>query len=177
MSLSGQLSVGLLMLLVCVGCSQPAREPGPNVTAETSQKPSPSPKQLTGADLSRLKWIEGGWRGSGGGVEPFFERYKFENDTTLLVETFEDDTLSKVTDATRFELKNGNFGTTAANSGSVATALDDTSITFAPLGKMRNSFRWQRESETSWKAILNWTDKDGTPKERVYNMERLPAKK
>ena len=106
----------------------------------------------------------------------FFERYKFENESTLMVETLEDETLSKVTDVSRFELKNGHFGSGTADSGSVAIALDDNSISFAPLGK-GNFFRFQRESDNSWKAILNWTDKNGAPKERVYLMERLPDKK
>jgi hypothetical protein len=59
----------------------------------------------------------------------------------------------------------------------VASALDDHSITFVPYGKSRNCFRWQRESDNSWKAVLNWTDKTGAAKERVYNMERWPPKK
>ena len=96
---------------------------------------SPIPKQITPAELAKLRWIEGGWRGTGGGVPPFFERYKFENESTLVVETLEDETLSKVTDVSRFELKDGHFGSGTADSGSVAIALDDNSISFAPLGK------------------------------------------
>jgi len=127
--------------------------------------------------LLTLRWIEGAWRGTGGDVPPFFERYKFENDSTLLVETLADETLSKVSDQSRFELKDGHFGYSAEGSGSVATTLDDTSITFEPLGKSRNSFRWERESANKWKAILKWTDKNGAAKERIYSMERLPDKK
>ena len=89
-----------------------------------------------------------------------------------MVETLADETLSKVTDVCRFELKDGHFGSGTNESGSVATALDDNSITFEPLGKSGNSFRFQRESDNSWTAILNWTDKDGTPKERIYHMVR-----
>jgi hypothetical protein len=134
-------------------------------------------RRLAPADLAQLRWIEGSWRGTGGGVPPFYERYKFENDSTLIVETLADETLSKVTDVSRFELRDGQFGSRTAGSGSVATTLDHNSITFSPLGKARNSFRWQRESDNSWKAVLNWTDKDGAAKERGYQMERWPAKK
>lgn len=139
--------------------------------------PSPTPKHITPADLAKLRWIEGTWRGTGGSVPPFYERYKFENDSTLVVETLADETLTKVTDTSRFELKDGHFGNSADDSGSVATALDDTSITFAPLGKASNTFRFQRGSDDTWKAILNWTDKNGAAKELIYNMERSPAKK
>ena len=145
-------------------------------SATPATLPSPVPKNLTPADLSKLHWIEGTWRGTGGDVPPFYERYKFESDSTLVVETLSDETLSKVSDTSRFELKDGHFGSNDGASGSVATALDDNSITFAPLGKASNSFRFQRESANSWKAILNWTDKNGAAKERIYQMERWPAK-
>lgn len=159
-----------LLFVVLAGCTKA----GPGNLAQTASapSPSPSPKLITTADLAKLRWIEGSWRGTGDTQPPFFERYKFENDSTLVVETLADETLSKVTDVSRFELKDGHFGSGTADSGSVATALDDNSITFAPLGK-GNFFRFQRESDNSWKAILNWTDKSGAPKERIYNMVRL----
>jgi len=81
-----------------------------------------------------------------------------------------------VNDVSRFELKDGHFGYNSGDTGSVAVALDDNGVTFAPLGKSTNFFRWQRESENVWKAVLNWTDKHGAPKERVYVMERWPPK-
>lgn len=168
----------LVALLVSfVGCARTDRaaQNAGSPTASSTPTSSPVPTQITPADLAKLRWIEGSWRGTGGGVEPFFERYKFENDSTLQVESFEDETLSKVNDVSRFELKDGHFGGSDGDSGSVATALDDNSITFAPTGKARNSFRFQRVSDNSWKAILNWTDK-GVAKERVYEMERWPAK-
>ena len=145
-----------------------------STTQNASQ--SPQPKTITAADLTKLRWIEGSWRGTGDIDKPFYERYKFENDTTLLVETLADEKFDKVTEADRFELKDGHFGKTSGESGSVAVALDDNSITFAPLGKARNSFRFQRESADRWKAVLNWKDADGKPKERVYTMERMLGK-
>ena len=108
-------------------------------------------------------------------MPPFFERYQFENESTLAVETFADETLTKVDDVSRFVLMDGNFGHSEGGSGSVGTALDDNSITFDPVGK-GNSFCWQRETDNSWKAVLNWTDKTGAAKERIYNMQRWPAK-
>jgi hypothetical protein len=132
----------------------------------------PKPKLITTADLQKLRWIEGSWRGSGVDQAPFFERYRFENETTLAVDTIEGE---KVTDTTRFELKNGEFGGGSEGSRYVATALDENSITFGPVTKARNSFRWQRETKDSWKAVLNWPAANGKPAgERVYNMERWP---
>jgi len=163
----------LLALMNFAACAKTESQPAAQSPSPAAASPSPVPKQITPGDLAKLRWIEGTWRGTGGDVPPFFERYKFENETTLLVETLADETLSKVSDQSRFELKDGHFGYSAEGSGSVATALDDTSITFEPTGKSRNSFRWQRESANSWKAVLKWTDKNGAAKERIYSMERL----
>lgn len=165
------LTIGATLLTVA-GCARSS--PGNLAQTASTPSPAPSPKLINAADLAKLRWIEGSWRGTGDGQSPFYERYKFENDSTLVVETLADETFSKVSDVSRFELKDGHFGSSTGDSGSVATALDDNSITFEPLGKARNSFRFQRESDNSWKATLNWTDKTGAPKERVYHMERWP---
>ena len=132
---------------------------------------SSTPAKLTAADLAKLRWIEGYWRGSGVDQKPFFERYRFENETTLAVDSFPDETLEKVDDTSRYELKDGQF----TNGSYVASAIDDQGITFEPIaGKAKNSFRWQRESADKWTAILKWPAADGKPaRERVYNMERI----
>jgi len=140
--------------------------------AAGQQIQTPKPKLITAADLQKLRWIEGSWRGTGIEQASFFERYRFENETTLAVDTLEGE---KVTETTRFEIKNGEFGGGSEGSRYVATALDENSITFAPVTKARNSFRWQRTTADSWKAVLNWPAANGKPAgERVYNMERWP---
>ena len=137
---------------------------------------APQAKTLTAADLQKLRWIEGSWRGTGVNQPPFFERYRFENDTTLAIDHFEDQTLAKVTETSRYELKNGEFrNATGGNRGHVATSLDDSSIKFDPLSAGSNSFVWKRESKDSWTAILSWPASGDKPAgERIYNMERWP---
>lgn len=168
------MKIFLLLLIAAtlcfiVGCTRTS----PSNSPQATPAPSVTAKTLTSADLKKLRWIEGTWRGTGDIETPFYERYKFENDTTLTVETLEGDKHDKVTDVTRFELKDGEFGGGSEGSRYVATALDDKSIAFDPVVKARNSFRWERESENSWKAVLNWTE-GKTAKERVYHMERWP---
>jgi hypothetical protein len=164
--------LSLLAVVLCFvgGCSEIR-------TATTAQTtPSPSVARIfNSTDLKKLRWIEGTWRGTGGGVAPFVERYRFENDTTLAVEGIEGEKLEKVTDVTRFELKDGEFGGGSEGSRYVASSIDDKSITFEPVVKARNSFRWERESENSWKAIISWPATDKAPaKQRTYQMERWP---
>lgn len=151
----------ILLLLCFAVCDQ-----GPQFTP-------PKPKTLTAEDLKKLRWIEGSWRGTGVNQPAFFERYRFENDSTLAVDHFEDQTLAKVTNTDRFELKNGEFRD--GSGGYVATALDDSSITFEPLKAGSNSFIWKREAKDSWTAILKWQASGNKPAgERIYNMERWP---
>jgi hypothetical protein len=138
--------------------------------AQTGQSEA---KKFSTADLAKLKWIEGTWRGSGVDQAPFFERYRFENESTLAVDTFPDEKLDKVNDTSRFELKDGRFG----NSHYFASSIEDNAINFEPTAKARNSFRWERVSDNAWKAILKWPADGNKPaRERVYNMERIPGK-
>ena len=137
-----------------------------------------TPAKLTAADLQKLRWIEGTWRGTGDADKPFFERYRFENATTLASDSFESEKLEKVTDTTLFELKDGEFGGGSEGSRWVVTAIDDNSITFAPVAKARNSFIWRRDSKDSWTAILSWpASADKPARQRVYKMERWPPAK
>ena len=130
-------------------------------------------KKFSTADIAKLRWIEGTWRGSGVDQAPFFERYRFENESTLAVDSFPDEKLDKVEDTARFELKDGRFG----NPGYVAVAIDDKGIDFDPVGNSKNSFRWERVSDNAWKAILKWPADGNKPaRERVYNMERIQGK-
>jgi hypothetical protein len=172
-------------VVLMAGCSHIESHLNPNSAApetkpaSTSATPRTTPQamKISVDDLKKLRWIEGTWRGTGVGQEAFFERYHFENPTTLVVETLADEKVEKVTDTGRFELKDGEFGNNEKGSRSVATALDDNSITFDPVFKARNTFKFQKESADSWKAILTWPATDKAPAgERVYNMERWARK-
>ncbi|MGI8917142.1 MAG: hypothetical protein ACR2H6_00980, partial [Pyrinomonadaceae bacterium] len=62
------------------------------------------------------------------------------------------------------------FGTDSA----VATALDDTSVTFSPVDPRQNSFRFHSDSTDSWTAILTLPARGTTPaKETIYKLERV----
>lgn len=146
-------------------------------TRAQESSPQAKPKRISPDDLKKLRWIEGAWRGTGDVEKPFYERYRFEG-TTLVVESFKDETLSKIDDVTRFELRDEQFGNYGEGARWTATRLTDDSITFEPVAKARNSFRWQHESKDVWKAVLDWPAMEGKPaRQRVYRMERLPQTK
>jgi hypothetical protein len=151
-----------LFLLVVMACH---RSPD----AQTNQAEA---KKFSTADIAKLRWIEGYWRGSGVDQAPFFERYRFENESTLAVDSFPDEKLDKVEKTSRYELKDGQF----ANARYKAVSIDDNGINFEPIST-GNSFRWERVSENAWKATLKWpASGNRAAGERVYNMERIQGK-
>jgi hypothetical protein len=132
------------------------------------------PARLEAEEVAKLRWIEGSWRGTGDVEKPFYERYRVEADA-VIVEGFEDEEFTKSTGATRFELSEGEMG--GGNEGWrwVVTNLDENSVTFGPVAKARNSFRWERVSADEWRAVLEWpATADKPARRRVYKMERWP---
>jgi hypothetical protein len=157
----------IVALLSIAGCARGRSSD----TAQTTATSATTPANISANDLKKLLWIEGTWRGTGDVETPFYERYRFENDNTPLVEYLADESGSNVTRTTRYELKDGQFG----NDRSVATEISDNYIKFT---RAENTFRWQKESADSWKAVLTSPATDNTPaRERVYRMERLPPGK
>ena len=157
-------TLAVLLVMLFAACK---RSP----VAQTNRPPA---RNLSTADISKLRWIEGTWRGSGVDQAPFFERYRFENESTLAVDSFPDEKLDKVEDTSRFELKDGRFG----NGNYIASSIDANGIDFEPVvGKSKNSFRWERVSANAWKATLKWPAEGNKPaRERIYNMERIQGK-
>lgn len=164
--------------MLCNPAPGACMNPGANNVQELSAQGAKPALSINASDLKKLKWIEGTWRGTGDVEQPFYERYYFENESTLVVESFSDETLSKVTDVTRFDLKDGQFGNRGEGSRWAATELKEGSITFEPVVRARNSFLWERESNDVWRAVIKWPAAEGKPaRQRVYRMERLPAVK
>jgi hypothetical protein len=131
-------------------------------------------RKFTTADLQKLRWIEGTWRGAGDANKPFFERYRFESDSVLAVDGFEDETLKKITETTRFELKDAEFGGGNEGTRYVAIWINDGGIEFGPALKVKNSFRWERESKDIWKATILLPANETKPaRQLVYKMERM----
>lgn len=135
----------------------------------------PPASNLTPADIAKLKWIEGTWRGMDGD-KPFYERYKVE-DTAMIVETLNEDG-SVEGEPDRFELKNGEFGKGEGDKRSAASEISDDSITFYPAvpGK-GNSFQFVRRPH-GWDAILEWPSTPDKPSRvKTYKMEPWQPKK
>lgn len=140
-----------LLAVVCMACGHGSR-PGP-----------------LASDLSQLRWIEGTWRGTGDVEAPFYERYRFENESTL-VEHGLDSTLTVGLDTSRFQLRDGRLG----NARWRATALTADSVVFVSEVNPRRSFRWRRDGTDAWTAVISGPATSGVPAQRTYHMERWP---
>jgi hypothetical protein len=150
----------------------PNAQPGGQSTAQSTAQSMPQTpaKKFTAADVAKLKWIEGTWRGMDGD-KPFYERYKVE-ETALVVETLKPDgSVEGAPD--RFELKDGEFGKDEGDQRSVASEITDDYIQFVPaVGGKRNSFRFERQPNNTWRAVLEWPAKGDKPAgQKIYVME------
>ena|SRR5687767_1775915 len=148
-----------------------------NNTASNPPKAAATPsKNFTAADVAKLKWIEGSWRGMDGD-KPFYERYRIDG-TAMIVEGLKEDGTADG-EPGRFELKNGEFGKGEGDKRSAASEITDSFIQFVPAvpGK-GNNFRFERQSDGTWMAILEWpATADKPARGKVYKMEPWPPKK
>lgn len=175
----------VLSLVAAAGaaCSGGEAEKPANANTQTAENPRPAAtpsNQFTEADVAKLKWLEGTWRGMDG-QKPFFERIRFEG-STMIVETFADETLAKVNDTARFELKDGEFGHTIGSQRSAASSITDNSVQFVPgapepgAPPKGNTFRFERQADGTWLAILETSAAPGrAAAEKTYKMEPWKA--
>ena len=147
----------------------PNAQSGAQSTAQSTTQATPS-KKFTAADIAKLKWIEGTWRGMDGD-KPFYERYKIE-ETAMVVESLKADG-SVDGEPGRFELKNGEFGKGEGDKRSVASEITADYIQFVPaVGGKTNSFRFERQPNNTWRAVLEWPAKGDKPAgQKIYVME------
>ena len=161
------LGLVILTVLFIAACSN-AQVAISNVQDPMAQ-PTPSNK-FTAADIAKLKWIEGTWRGMDGD-KPFYERYKIEKEA-LVVEGLNADGSVKG-EPDRFELKNGEVGNGEGNNRSAASEITADYIQFVPAvpGKM-NRFRFERQSNGTWRAVLEWpATADKPARQKIYILE------
>lgn len=156
---------------VIAGC----QSSGTAANAPSAAAPQASGK-FTESDIAKLKWMEGTWRGTGETQAPFFERYKFEG-TTMIVESFENESLEKVAESSRFELKNGEFGHDEGDKRSAASTITDTAVQFVPVRGIKYSFRFEKQTDGTWQAVIEHpADGDKPARKIVYKMEPWPKK-
>lgn len=137
-------------------------------STNTQSTDSPPQTSFTTSDFKKIQWLEGAWRGSGDGVEPFFEKYHFTSETTIEIEFFSDAGLKNLTKKENITLVDGKI----VYGDSTASRLDDKSIDFVAKDY---SFSWETESADVWIARLYSPTREGRKLARQYRMERLKS--
>jgi hypothetical protein len=162
--------IGVSFIAASCSNAQLAKPDSQTPVAQSPAAQATPSKKFTAADVAKLKWIEGTWRGMDGD-KPFYERYKIE-ETAMVVETLKADG-SVDGDPDRFALKDGEFGKDEGDKRSVASEITEDHIQFVPAaGGKTNSFRFERQPNNTWRAVLEWPAHGNKPAgQKIYIME------
>jgi hypothetical protein len=156
----------LLCALVAVSCGKEAPDEDQPAAVQ------PTAGRYSVEDFGKLRWLEGSWRGQLPDSGYFFERYRVQDDSTIVMHGFPDSTFAQATDSGRITLRDGMI----ADEGStrwVSTRLDSNVVDFASEKNAANGFSWARESPDRWKATLRSLNRERQPQTTVYPMERI----
>jgi hypothetical protein len=127
---------------------------------------------VTVAQFRELGWLEGSWRGSGGGYSGFYEEYRAIDDSTIRMRAFSDSTFQTPTDSSRFELRDGVVVNTKGGQPKYRAVLVQADrIQFRPIGATAGGFSFKRDTPDQWTATLHPSTPGGA--ETVYVMQRI----
>jgi len=163
----GRCRRGITLLVVCLSCSRLDRPAGP----------PPTPAEISLEQFQALRWLQGTWRGSEQGANPFFESYVFLSDSTIRSFTYPDSTFAEASDSgaitwARNQVTSTMGGSTGGSTW-VVTHFDSLALRFDPVRNATNSFTWIPESRAAWTARVEARGATGAVRERVYRMERV----
>ena len=167
------LALGVCGILAC-GRSE-TEQPAPASSASPSAAPTVTAARVPAGALRQVPWLLGSFRGRGEGAtvqEPFYERYSLADDSTLIVESFKDSTLTGAIDTSRYEVRRDSLASVGERRY-VATVVTADSLVFGPLVGVRNAFTWRRgDDNTSWVAVIT-PSSGGAAAQRHYRMVRM----
>lgn len=134
---------------------------------------SAKPATVSPSEFRTLDWIQGGWVGREPDGNPFYEEYRFKDDTTIGTWSYADSASTVPNDSGEIRLRQGQVTSGNDLVAWVATSLDRSEIGFAPLRGARNSFTWTRGPDGGWVASLHWPADGSRPaRDVVYHMEQ-----
>lgn len=141
----------LCVILLLVSCNTPS------TTANSYAK----------NDLKKIRWIEGNWKGTDG-QNPFYEIYKFINDTTIEITSYDWNGTDSSHSATSVLAWKNNHYYLGDSLNYKVVEITDSTISMDPNYKANNSILWKTKNATEWMALLK--SKNG---DKTYTMERI----
>lgn len=141
--------------------------------AGNADRESPRSAQVSPVAFQDLRWLEGQWRGTSTGAsageKPFYEGYRFVDDSTIVTHHYLDSTLATVTDTGVVLLRGGEVVHQGGGATWAATRVGPGIIEFEPREAASNSIAWARNPDSGWTATLQ----AGNATPIVYRMERV----
>ncbi|HSA55348.1 MAG TPA: hypothetical protein VLE53_06565 [Gemmatimonadaceae bacterium] len=157
-------SAWLALIPLSTACDRgPAAEP-----AEATEA-----LRVTAEQFQGLRWLEGRWRGAEPGGAPFFESYRFVDDSTIQSYTYADSSFTAASDSGLIRLRGDSVTSGWPVPRYVVTAIATDSVYFAALPGAANDFTWRFVETGHWTARLTW-DSAGVARERIYEMRAIP---
>jgi hypothetical protein len=161
------LGVTIALCLFTVGCAKRDDDAPPS---QSTPDVAVAPAQVSPDAFNALRWLEGRWVGSGVTQPPFYEEYKFFDDSTAVSRSFADSTFRQINDSSVIQLRSGKLESVSSSSRYVAVAIGSDSVVFSGA---RSGFLWQRRSPTEWTAVI--LPAPGSQRAPVtYQMRKLP---
>jgi hypothetical protein len=144
--------------------------------AANSGTPAPRPgknpqlKNVTNADLAKIKWLNGSFKGTGG--TPFYNKYAW-NGTTLNIESYNDEAMTKQSDKSVLELKDGVFGNTDGKDRFVASEIKEDHLQLVTATEKYAVINYDRQPDGTIKATFEYAGDDNNPHTVSYILEPL----
>jgi hypothetical protein len=119
-----------------------------------AQAPAAASHLIVGTtQFQALRWMAGTWHAESDSAPASYLRYRFLDDSTLLVERAADRKFGGAITRERYELRRNEFASRAAPRW-IATAFDSTSVTFRRSTTGTNSLIWRKLGPDEWVSVL-----------------------
>lgn len=124
-----------------------------------------APSKVTLSEFQGLRFLEGSWKGSGYAPGPFYESYRFVNDSTIEMAAWTDSTFQKKSDSTLYVFRNGEIRSRGGEAAVVR--IDSLGYHFQRLTGQSSGWVFRRISPDRWTATLGGG-------RTVYTLDRVP---
>jgi hypothetical protein len=133
------------------------------VLAQTATGSAPAAGKFTPAQFRGLRFLEGAWKGSGYAPGPFYETYRFLNDSTFEMTAWADSTLTRQKERAIYVFRGGEIR--KEDRSAAVTHIDSLGYHFSTLSGRTYRWTFRRITADRWTATLGPTT--------VYTMDRI----
>ena len=141
--------------LACAGVLACALAAGAGPSGIAAQTPEPA--AVTAEQFAALTWLEGRWRGAGGGYDGFWESYEFADDSTIVQRTWPDSTFTEPDGGALFRYRDGGILSLRPDDGSLRSVVVEVrgdTLRFEAATRRGSFYEWFPVEDGVWSAVL-----------------------